>query len=135
MILYDNSLIRIDYNPATDILEIAYPDLHEYLLPEIKHSIDNLVKTITNYDVKRLLLDSSHTIVAVEMEKSREITTYLVDGLSKTRLQKIARLQSKNPTVETLAEGNIRHVNLNMSLPFELMNFVSRERATAWLLG
>ena len=133
MILYNNSLIKINYNPATDILDIAYPDLHEYLLPEIRHSIDKLVENIISYDVKRLLLDSSHTIVAVEPEKSREVTTYLVAGISKTRIQKLARLQSFNPSVESTAENNIRHVNQIMSLPFELRNFTSRDLATQWL--
>lgn len=134
MILYDNSLIKIDYNPASDILEVAYPDLHEYLLPEIKHSINKLVENVISYDVKRLLLDSSHTVVAVEVEKSRGITTYLAAGLLKTRIQKLARLQSFNPTVELIAEGNISYVNQIMALPFELRNFTSKKQATAWLV-
>lgn len=133
MILYHNSLIRIEYSPATDILEVAYPDLHEYLLPEIKHSIDILVENIISYDVKHLLLDSSKTVVAVDAENSRMITTYLVKGLVKTRIQKLARLQSSSPMVESTAENNIRHVNQIMSLPFELKHFTSKELATQWL--
>lgn len=133
MILYDNSLIKIEYNPASDILEVAYPDLHEYLLPEIRHSIDKLVENTISYDVKRLLLNSSQTVVAVEVEKSREITAYMLTCLSRTRIQKLARLQSFNPVVELIAEGNIRHVNQIMVLPFELRNFTSKETAKLWL--
>ena len=73
MVLFDNSLIRLDYNPATDILEVEYPDLYDYLLSEIRRSIDTLLDTVKNYDVKRLLLDSTRTIISVGDEESREI--------------------------------------------------------------
>lgn len=135
MILFDNSLVKLDYNPTTDILEVAYPDLQEYLLADVKISFDNLVENIMSYDVKRVLLDSSQTIVSVSTEKSREITTHLVAGLSKTRLQKLARLQSSSPFVESTADGNIRHVKATLSLPFDFQNFTSRAEAVEWLLA
>lgn len=71
MVLFDNSLIKLDYDPATDILAVEYPDLHDFLLSEIKRSIDTLVDTVKHYDVKRLLLDSTRTVVAVSDEESR----------------------------------------------------------------
>ncbi len=56
MILFVNSVIKLNYEPATDIAVVEYPDLHDYLLPEIKHSIDKMVDVIRNYDIKNLLL-------------------------------------------------------------------------------
>ena len=58
MILFQNSLLTLAYNPSSDILEVNYPDLYEFLLPEIKHSIDIMIDNVRNYDVKRVLLDS-----------------------------------------------------------------------------
>lgn len=133
MILFENSLIRLDYNPATDILEICYPDLHDFLLPEIKHSIDILIDTVKSYDVKKILLDSSKTTISVSNEESREIAVYLATGLMKTRVQKLARVQSPSSAVEQIAQGNIGHIRESQLLPFQLQNFTIKAVAVEWL--
>lgn len=135
MILLQNSIVKLDYNPATDILEIEYPDLHGYLLLEIKHNINLIVDIIKGYYVKRLLLDSTRTVISVSEEESREIATYLAVGIMKTRVQKVARLQSLNATVEKTAQGNVRHIEESQPLPFQIQNFTSKTEATAWLMG
>lgn len=133
MVLFDNSLIRLDYDPATDVLAVEYPDLHDFLLTEIKRSIDTLVDTMKNYDVKRIMLDSTRTIISVSDEESREIALYLTAGLMRTRISKVARVQSGSAAVEATAEGNIRHIKESMSLPFGLQNFTDRKEAVEWL--
>jgi len=135
MVLFQNSLIRLDYTPATDILVIEYPDLHGYLLPEIKNSINILVENVRNYDVKKLLLDSTRTISSVTEEESREVATHLAKGLMKTRVQKVARLQSASTTVEKLAEGNLKHIQEAEALPFQLKNFTNKADALKWMQG
>ncbi|GHA68759.1 hypothetical protein [Pontibacter akesuensis] len=133
MILFENSLISLDYNPSTDILEVGYPDLHDYLLPEIKHSINILIDKVKHYDVKRILLDSSKTVISVGSEESRQIAVYLAAGLVTTRVQKVARLQSPSYAVEQSAEGNIQHIKESQQLPFLLQNFTSKAVAIDWL--
>ena len=51
MILLEICIMKLEYNPATDILDVKYPNLFGYLLPEIRHSIDTLVETVISYDV------------------------------------------------------------------------------------
>ena len=133
MLLFKNSIITLDYNPAADILEVAYPDLHGFLLPEIKHSIDIMIDNVKNYDVKRILLDSTRTVISVSEEESKEVTTYLAAGFMKTRVQKLARLQSGVAAVEATAQGNIKHITETLPLPFQLQNFTSKAEAIAWL--
>jgi len=135
MILFENSVIKLDYDPVTDIAVVEYPDLHDYMLSEIKHSIDILVETIRNYDVKKLLLDSTRTVSSVKEEESRDIATYLAAGIMKTRVQKVARVQSPVSAVETRAQGNIKHIKESQALPFLLQNFTDGEEALAWLQG
>lgn len=135
MVLFDNSLIRLDYDPATDVMEVEYPDLHDYLLTDIKRSIDTLLDTVKNYDVKRLLLDSTRTIISIGDVESREIATYLAAGLTRTRVQKVARVQSPNATVENTAQHNIRHISAAQVLPFELQNFSNKAMALEWLVS
>ncbi|KAA3440274.1 hypothetical protein [Rufibacter hautae] len=133
MILFENSIVRLNYDPGTDILEVAYPDLHGYLLPEIKHTINKMVDIIKNYDVKKLLLDSTQTIISVGEEESREISMYLAAGLSRTRLQKVARLQSSSEGVEKVSERNIEQIKAAQQLPFALRNFRAKAEALDWL--
>ncbi|MFD3001464.1 hypothetical protein ACFS7Z_13925 [Pontibacter toksunensis] len=133
MILFHNSILKLDYSPATDILDVGYPDLHDYMLSEIKHSIDILIDTVKNYDVKKVILDSSRTVSSVSSEESREIAVYLASGLMKTRVQKVARVQSPSSDIEERAQGNIRHINESIQLPFQLQNFTSKEVAIEWL--
>ncbi|GHA80022.1 hypothetical protein [Pontibacter akesuensis] len=133
MIIFENSIIKLDYDPATDIVVIEYPDLHGYLLPEIKHSIDILTDTVRSYDVKRVLLDSTKTTVSVTPEESREIAVYLASALARTRVQKLARVQSLDLTVETRAKNNMQHVQQELTLPFMLQNFTQKAQALAWL--
>ena len=135
MILFENSVVKLDYNPATDILDVAYPDLHDYLLPEIKHSINILVDTIKGYDVKKLLLDSTRTVIAVDEAESREIAVYLAGGIMQTRVQKVARVESPSKSVEATAEVNIRHIRETQQLPFQLQNFTSKHEAVDWLIA
>ena len=134
MVLLHNSILKLDYTPATDIVEIAYPDLEGFLIPEIKHNIDTLVDIIRNYDIKNVCLDSSKTIVSVSAEESKQVTSYLAIGLTKTRVRKVARVQSTSSTVENTAQGNIKHINQILTLPYKLQNFTSKPDAIAWLI-
>lgn len=133
MILLSNSIVELNYDPATDVLEVAYPDLHDYLLLEIRHTIDSMIETIKNYHISKMLLDSSRTSILVSQERSAEISMYLAAGLAKTRLSKLARLQSSSTAVETTAQNNIKHINTSLNLPFKLQNFTCKAEALAWL--
>ena len=135
MILLQNSILKLKYNPATDILEIDYPDLHGFLVLEIKHNINSLVDIVKNYDIKKVLLDSTKTVMSVSAEESKQVATYLAAGLVRTRVQQVARVQSRSTNVETTAQDNIKHIQTSLSLPFQLRNFTSKADAMAWLMG
>ncbi|WP_192822086.1 hypothetical protein [Rufibacter sp. LB8] len=133
MILFQNSVIKLDYEPSTDILQVQYPDLHGYLIPEVKHSIDTLLETVRSYDVKNLLLDSSNSTSSVNEVESREIASYLAAGLVNTRLKKLARVQSLVAEAEQRTQGNIQHIQSTLALPFMLRNFSDSDTALDWL--
>ena len=134
MILLHNSIVELNYDPATDVLEVAYPDLHDYLLLEVKHTIDIMIETIKNYNISKLLLDSSRTSILVSAERSTEVSMHLAAGLASTRLLKLARVQSLNSTVETTAQNNISHISASLNLPFKLQNFSCKAEGLAWLV-
>ncbi|NEM99683.1 hypothetical protein [Pontibacter burrus] len=133
MILLENSIMKLEYNPATDILDVKYPDLFGYLLPEIRHSIDTLLETVISYDVKKVLLDSRETIVSIKPEESTDVSVYMASGLANTRLQKLARLQSADTEVEGRAEENFHLIKKSLKLTYELKIFSDKDKAMAWL--
>ena len=71
----------------------------------------------------------------VSTERSTEISMYLAAGLAKTRLSKLARVQSPSTTVETTAQNNISHISASLNLPFKLNNFTCKADALAWLVN
>lgn len=133
MIIHQNSLISLDYSPAFDILEVEYPDLQGYMLSHIKDSLDLMVDTIRTYDVKRLLLDASKTVIELNDEENKNLTIYLASQLVKTRLQKLARIQPIDLNVEIRAQENIQNIASSGLLPYQLKTFTVKEEALNWL--
>ncbi|MBB6610551.1 hypothetical protein H7F15_05845 [Pontibacter sp. Tf4] len=134
MLLFENSLIKLNYDPATDILCVDYPDLHGYIVDEVNYSIDIMVDNVIAYDVKYLLLDSRRTVISVSAEESRKISVYLASKLAMTRLQKLARIQAPNPDLEKRAEGTIKDITTTIPLPYLLRTFPTMEEAMYWLV-
>jgi hypothetical protein len=133
MILLQNSIIKLEYDPATDILQVRYPDLQRLHLSEIRHSLKIMVETIRNYDVRRLLLDASQTSMDVTDDENRNLTLELAAELSKTRLLKVARVHPIEYTKESRAQRNIDVARQSGLMPYELESFSDRIEAIAWL--
>jgi hypothetical protein len=133
MILLENGVLRLEYDPATDILQVRYPDLSSFLLSEIRHSLKIMVETIRNYDVRKLLLDASHTAIEVSNEENRELTMELASMLANTRLLKVARVQPFDAKKEMRAQENIEAARRAGLLPYEVSTFSNRMEAIHWL--
>jgi hypothetical protein len=134
MILYRDYIIKLDYDPATDILQVDYPDLQSAQLSEVRHSLTLLVEAIRNYDVKKLLLDASSTSINVSHEESKELTLKLAADLASTRIKKLARVQPINMRDEVRAQENIKNLHKSGLLPYQLQTFATKYEALRWLL-
>jgi len=132
--ILQNCDIKLDYNPATDILEIEYPDMHSYQLSEIEYSMSLMVESIKNYDVKRLLFDSSKTIIGVSDDEYAKVMAQLISLLTTTRLEKVARIALLDQVREKLEQAKINEQAQITVLPFELKTFSNRADAKAWLV-
>ncbi|MBD1396504.1 hypothetical protein H9Q13_04950 [Pontibacter sp. JH31] len=133
MILLQNSVLKLEYNPATDILQVRYPDLQSMHLSEIKHNLNIMVDTIRNYDVRKLLLDASHTNIEINDEENRAMSMELAAQLSKTRLIKLARIQPASKDREVKAQENIEVLQRSGLISYELRSFTNHREALAWL--
>lgn len=131
MILYQNSLMKMDYSPQTDILSVDWPSSDPYTLPEVKQTLNRLVEAIRNYDVKNLLLDSSKTKIGVSEAEYQFVIAQFQADLIKTRLQKIARIIS----VDVEREKRVEKMREENQSGIQLESFTSNAEALAWLTG
>ena len=133
--LIHNGIIRLDYNPATDILATSMPDVKQFGISEVSFCLGLIVESIQNYDIKLLLLDSSKSVVEVEDEAYKEVTTKFALDLMRTRLQKIARIANANTKREEQSTKVATDIRQELNLGIKFKNFTNEPDALDWLLA
>lgn len=66
MILHQDLLLELVYDVRTDILSVKWPDIKDVSVSELEYSFQKLLDTISHYDIKRLLIDSSKSVVTLD---------------------------------------------------------------------
>lgn len=133
MILY-SGLITLDYNPATDILETSMPDVRQFASSEVMACVDIIVSHIHNYDIKKLLLDSSKSVVDVEMDEYKAVSEKFARSLLATRLRKLARIATADAVREAKSTRVSTDLLQELNFPITFGNFTNRKEAMRWLL-
>lgn len=135
MMLFQNRLIVLEYRPGTDVLSVDWPSVSAYDLLEVERSLNTLVEYITNYDVKRLLIDSTRTTISpdLDMAKYQAIVTEFAYKLQKTRLQKSARIMHADLAREANSQKISEDISRKARLTVENRNFTDKAEALAWL--
>jgi len=137
MILYQNSLIILDYTPSSDILSVVWPNAEPYNLAEIRRTLDILVESIRNYDVKKLLIDASQTTVSSELNEAeyKSIVIQFAHDLTKTRLQKSARITTSDKIREIKSRELSATIITDTKLAVDSQIFSTKDEAITWLLA
>lgn len=91
-----NPLVKLDYNPAEDVLAVVWPDFRDYAVSEAVHILDIVLDTLRCYDVKYLLTDTRGRMVDVPDTQYKEIILNFAKGLATTRLRKLARVVTES---------------------------------------
>jgi len=123
--------MTLDYDPATDILSLNWPDVKDFLLPEVKRELKVLIDTIKHYDVKKLLIDTSKAKVEVTDAEYQAFVSAFVSTLKDTRLQKLARIGTNNPNREKISDQAKETSQIDLFMEFRSFN--SGPEALAWL--
>jgi predicted HAD superfamily phosphohydrolase YqeG len=129
MILYQNAFMRLDYDPAADILIVEWPDFRPYTLTSVKEVLRILVETVRDYDIKKLLADSSNTIIEVDEADYKSVMENFALAIRTTRLQKMARIVTADP----LRENIVVELKENVGASVIYKSFTSRAAALEWL--
>ena len=130
MILYQNSLMQMDFDPGNSLMIVIWPNFEAYSLADTKLALSRLINTVKNYDVKKLLVDATNAKIAVEMEAYEEIVKHFTSLLQDTKLELIARVMTTDPDREARAKNMVQHLSGNI----RLRNFSSVAEAKTWLL-
>lgn len=133
MILYQDNVVKLDYSPANDVIELVWPDMQEVYFPEIKQALNKTVEAIRLYDVKNLLIDASNTSAAFNTSESQALSMELVKELSFTRLQRMARVESQDIAREQANVAQLREIKKATELSFEFQTFADKASALEWL--
>ncbi|GHA66658.1 hypothetical protein [Pontibacter akesuensis] len=131
MILFQNGLITLDYNPATDLLHVEWPQFQEYAVSEARHALQVMVETIRNYDIKKLFLDTRQVQVDVSDAEYMAVLREFGADLANTRLSKVSRMVATDHN----RERNVQSVKEQLQLSFPLMDFTDQDSALEWLLA
>ena len=132
--LLNDSVIKLDYNPATDVLVTCMPDLRPYALAEVSYCLDLIVESIRTYDIKNLLLDSSKSVLDLEDEAYKALTTPFAIALGSTHLKKIARVGTADIKREDKAIKLSVELQAELNYPIAYKSFPNQDAAMAWLL-
>ncbi|ALI98230.1 STAS/SEC14 domain-containing protein [Rufibacter tibetensis] len=131
MIIYQSGLITLDYDPATDILYIKWPDVQDFLVPEIKQALHILVDHIRSYDIKKLLIESSKASLDIPGDEYKVVVNEFGQNLMNSRLEKLARILTPN----TMRETKVEEVKQELNFSVAMRTFTDKKKALSWLKG
>lgn len=129
MIIFENGLIKLDYDPSTDILFVDMPTVNSIVMPEVRRALAIIVEHVRNYDVKRLLIDARKTEVEVNEESYATMIGNFSGELLATRIQRVARIV----THSEVRENVVREVYKKKQLPIDFQSFTEIAPAVEWL--
>ena len=133
MILYQDSLLELDYDLSTDVLYVNWPNLTEANIPYLNIAINELLDAIKHYDIKKLLIDSSTSLVEIPDELYRPLIFSFISQLKNTRLHRMARVTPENTSREARLQGYTQQMQAEDMFSYETGEFLSKEQALAWL--
>ncbi|WP_162427840.1 hypothetical protein [Pontibacter pudoricolor] len=130
MILY-SGLIKLEYDPATDILETTMPDASHFTLPEVRLCLNIIISHIRNYHISKAIFDSRHTHLDMgeNEDEYKAIAAQFGKDLLETHIHKIARLALTDKNREEQGE-KLQQVT-NQAI--DIRTFSDYDEAMEWL--
>lgn len=128
--------MSLNYDPATDILSVELPSVMEIGVYELNRSLEIVADNVQNYDIKRLLLDSSKVRVEqIVDEEYKVVVGQFMANLVKTRLEKLARVNTSMPAHEKRVLHVTAEAIQKLGASILIKTFTGKAEAIAWLLS
>jgi len=133
MILYQDSLLELDYDLRTDVLYVNWPSLTEANVSYLNISINELLNAIKHYDIKKLLIDSSTSRIEIPDEVYRPMIFSFINRLKDTRLYRMTRVIPGNTSREARLQDYTRQMRAENMFSYQTGEFMSKNQALTWL--
>ncbi|WP_347158848.1 hypothetical protein [Pontibacter chitinilyticus] len=133
MLLHKDGLIELNYEVATDILTVCWPDMTGFTRSEIGYALQKLIDTLKHYDIKKLLIDARSRVVELPEEEYADLMLDFSRNLLSTRLMKVARLQTLDMSREKKVERATAKVEKQVQIDIPYKSFADEVSALAWL--
>jgi hypothetical protein len=131
MILHSDRYFEHLYDVKLDMVSIKWPTIESIYLPEILNSVSILVENVINYNIRNMLVDASDTKLLADYEDADKVVHLFVDGLAKSRLEKLARIESVNVDREIMLK--LLASEMNNKYNYETRFFNDYSSAYKWL--
>ena len=131
MVLHTDRYFEHIYDVKHDMVCVKWPTIESLYLPEILNSIKVLVENIKNYNIRHLLIDATETKTHSSNEDANKVVYALMSGLEKTRLEKLARVESAVSERESVLKQMLPEVAVQVN--FEIKFFKDIASALNWL--
>lgn len=131
MILHADRYFEHHYDVKNDLVSIIWPTIETIYLPEIFHSVGILVENVVNYNIRNLLIDASQAEMHASQEEANEVIFLLTNGLAKSRLEKLGRVESGNINREIMLRQLAQE--MNQRYQFQTRFFPDIDSARRWI--
>src|SRR5688572_5253816 len=131
MILHSDRYFEHLYDVKLDMVSIKWPTIESIYLPEILNSVSILVENVINYNIRNMLVDASETKILADYEDADKVVHLFVDGLAKSRLERLARIESSISEREIMLK--LLASEMNNKYSYETRFFNDYSSAYKWL--
>jgi len=133
MKLFDNGYIKLEYDTDTQVLIAPCPDIEHLNLMLVHKAFTQVVQSITEHHIHKLLLDASDSKIDVSVDDHRLVVDQFVEDLKTSPLKQLARIISANKEHEESLAIYLNEKQAKSPLPFEVKNFKTKAEALSWL--
>ncbi|MBB6609946.1 hypothetical protein H7F15_02760 [Pontibacter sp. Tf4] len=135
MILYSDHIIRLEYDPACDLLLTSLTVAREYDVKEVRSAFLSIITHVNEYNITSLLLDFTRNTLDLQAGEYKVTVAQLTVGLLQTSLRKVARVSTADPIREEKIASMLQDIQTAVPLPIQVKMFPTKEAALQWLLG
>jgi len=133
MVIYSDTLLHLELDPATEILKVKWPHLVDEPMLIVRATFSKIFDTIKYFNINRLLVDTRNTSTNIPAEDFRKLSEEFIEILIASDLKKLARIVYAEPQREIRAKMLTDELTARLGASFQSREFDDEKAARTWL--
>lgn len=133
MVLYEDLTVKIELYPAGGIIYIEWFDQNVFRMSDFEFSFTLLMENLERYGVKKLLVQTSRTMIHLPDAEYISVIGLLQSGLAHSRVLKVAKLFVDKSERDLRCKKYFKDMLNEMELEIGFRNFDTCGEALDWL--